>query len=138
MLNANQERFLRATLGVVEGELMNLRRLLLMDEEERLFLHTVDDLTQQEKQRLIEKMERLREYMLHLKNLFGLNPGERSARRMVKAASVYLAVDLEETMSDRLRGRGEVAPDVKETLDPVLKKMVSLVRDMEFCLESDS
>jgi len=138
MLNANQERFLRATLGVVEGELMNLRRLLRMDEEERLFLRTVDDLTQQEKQRLVEKMDRLKEYTLHLKNLFGLNPGERSVRRMVKAASVYLAVDLEETMSDRLRGRGEVAPDVKETLDPVLKKMVSLVRDMELCLESDS
>ena len=138
MLNGNQERFLRATLGVVEGELVNLRRLLLMVEEERLFLHTVDDLTQQEKQRLVEKMDRLREYMLHLKNLFGLKPGERSVRRMVKAASVYLAVDLEESMSDRLRGRGEVAPETKETLDPILEKMVSLVRDMELCLESDS
>ena len=138
MLNANQERFLRATLGVVEGELTNLRRLLRMDEEERLFLRPVDDLTQQEKQRLVEKMDRLKEYTLHLKNLFGLNPGERSVRRMVKAASVYLAVDLEEAMSDRLRGRGEVTPEIRETLDPILKKMVSLVRDMELCLESDS
>jgi len=137
MLNADQERFLRATLGVVEGELINLRRLLLKDEEERLFLHTVDDLTQQEKQRLVEKVDRLKAHMLHLKNLFGLEPGERSVRRMVKAASVYLAVDLEETMSDRLRGRGEVAPDIKETLDPVLKKMISLVRDMELCMDSD-
>jgi hypothetical protein len=49
---------------------------------------------------------------------------------MVKAASVYLAVDLEETMSDRLRGRGEVRPELKETLDPILEKMILLLRDM--------
>jgi len=137
MLNANQKRFLRATLGVVEDELMNVRRLLQMDGEERLFLHTVDDLTQHEKQHVVEKMDRLREYMLHLKNLFGLDAGERNIRWMVKAASVYLAVDLEETMSDRLRGRGETASEIKETLDPILEKMISLVRDMGVCMESD-
>jgi hypothetical protein len=131
MLNANQERFLRVTLGVVEGELINLRRLLLMDEEERLFLHTVDDLSPREKQQLVEKMDRLREYMLQLKNVFGLSSGERSVRRMVNATSVYLAVDLEETMSDRLRGRGEVGSELKETLDPILTRMISTLRAME-------
>jgi len=122
----------------VEDELMNLRRLLLKGEEERLFLHTVDDLTQQEKGQLVERMDRLRENMLHLKNLFQLNPGEKSVRQMVKAASVYLAVDLEETMSDQLRGRGEIAPEIKETLDPTLEKMISVLHDMGLCVESDS
>ena len=113
MLNTNHKRFLGVTLGVVEDELMNLRRLLQMGEEERLFLCTIDDLAQQEKQHLIEEIDRLREHLLHVKALFHLNPGERNLRWMVKAASVYLAVDLEETMSDRLRGRGEVRPELK-------------------------
>ncbi len=135
MLNANQKRFLRITLGVVEDELMDLRRLLLMGEEERLFLRTVDDLTQQEKEQLVERMDRLTEDMLHLKSLFDLSPEEKNVRQMIEAASVYLAVDLEETMSDQLRGRGEIAPEVKETLDPILEKMVSVLHDMGLCIK---
>jgi hypothetical protein len=130
MLNTNQKRFLGVTLGVVEDELTNLKRLLQMGEEERLFLRTLDDLTQQEKQHITEEIDRLREHMLHLKTLFHLDTGERSIRRMVKAASVYLAVDLEETMSDRLRGRGKVGPELKETLDPILEKMILFLRNM--------
>jgi hypothetical protein len=57
---------------VVEDELMNLRRLLQMGEEERLFLCTIDDLAQQEKQHLIEEIGRLREHLLHVKALFSL------------------------------------------------------------------
>jgi hypothetical protein len=135
MLNANQKRFLRVTLGVVEEDLINLRRLLLKGEKEKLFVQTFDDVTEQEKEQIFEKMDCLREHMLHLKNLFQLNPGEKSVRKMVKAASVYLAVDLQETMSDQLRGRGEIAPEMKETLDPILEKMVSLLHDMGLCIE---
>lgn len=130
MLNANQKRFLRVTLGVVEDELMNLKRLLQTGGEERLFLRTLDDLTQEEKQNVIEEIDRLKEHMFYLKTLFHLGTGERNVRRMVKGASVYLAVDLEETVSDRLRGRGEVGPELKETLDPILEKMISFLHDM--------
>ncbi len=135
MLNANQKKFLRIHLRVVEDELMDLRRLLLKGEKERLFLRTADDLTQEEKRRLVERMDRLTENMLHLKNIFDLAPEEKDLRQTIKAASVYLAVDLEETMSEQLRGRGEIAPELKETLDPILGKMISVIHDMGLCIE---
>jgi hypothetical protein len=38
-------------------------------------------------------------------------------------------------MSDPLRGRGEIAPETKKTLDPILEKMISLLHEMALCVE---
>jgi len=115
----------------VEDELTHLRRLLQKTEEERLFLHIKDNLTPDEKHNLIEKIERLMDDVVYLKGFFDLKPRESVLRWIVKATSVYLSIQLEEVMPERLEGYGEVTQQLKETLDPVLKRMISIFRQME-------
>ena len=131
MLNPSQKNALRLTLELLEDELRRLRRLLQKGEGQRLLLHIVDDLTEEEKSLLNERIDRLISYVIHLKDSFDLTNRERVLRRIVKATSVYLSAQVEEVISDKLKGYGEISSKVKETLDPVLNEMISILRQME-------
>ena len=131
MLNPSHKRALIAALGEVENKLTSLRRFLLKTEGERLFLHVTDDLTLDEKEKLIQKIECLMDRLISLKSLFGLKPSERVLRWIARATAVYLSVQLEEIKSDRLRGYGEVKTEAKDILDPTLNEMILILREME-------
>jgi len=131
MLNSSHKRALIAALGEVENKLTSLRRFLLKTEGERLFLHVTDDLTLDEKEKLIQKIECLMDRLISLKSLFGLKPSERVLRWIARATAVYLSVQLEEIKSDRLRGYGEVKTEAKNILDPTLNEMILILREME-------
>ena len=131
MLNASQKNALRLTLGLLEDELRHLRRLLQKGEGQRLLLGIVDDLTEEEKSLLNERIDRLKSCVICLKHAFDLTKEERAVRRIVKATSAYLSVQMEEIISDKLKGYGEISSKVKETLDPILNEMISILRQME-------
>jgi len=131
MLNPSQKNALRLTLELLEDELRQLRRLLQKGEGQRLLLHIVDDLTEEEKSLLNERIDRLISYVIHLKDSFDLTNRERVLRWIVKATSVYLSAKVEEVISDKLKGYGEITLGVKETLDPILNEMISILRQME-------
>jgi hypothetical protein len=131
MLNPNHKRVLSETFREVEDELRDLRRLLLRTEEERIFLHIVDDLTQEEKQVFNVKIGQMMDLIIRLKSLFELKPGQRVLRWIARATAVYLSVQLEQVMSDKMEGYGEVAPEDKQTLDPKLNEMLSIFREMK-------
>jgi hypothetical protein len=118
-------------LELLEDELRQLRRLLQKGEGQKLLLHIVDDLTEEEKSLLNERIDRLISYVIHLKDSFDLTNRERVLRRIVKATSVYLSAQVEEVISDKLKGYGETTLEVKETLDPILNDMISILRQME-------
>jgi len=131
MLNASQKNALRLTLGLLEDELRHLRRLLQKGEGQRLLLGIVDDLTEEEKSLLNERIDRLKSCVIRLNHAFDLTKEERAVRRIVKATSAYLSVQMEEIISDKLKGYGEISSKVKETLDPILNEMISILRQME-------
>ena len=133
MLTIDQKRSLGIRLGIMEEEVNLLRRLLRTGEEENLFSRITDDLTEEEKLLLEEKMDFLAEHLGCLKNFFDLRHSQKdlTLRGMAKAILVYLMVHLEEGMSSRLKGYGEVHPDLKESLDPKLKEMISILEEME-------
>jgi hypothetical protein len=131
VLNPNQKRFLMITLGVVEDELRRLKELLRDESEEKLFSRIKDDIGLEEKNLLNEKIGYLIVYLINLKKLFDLSESEFVLRYIVKATSVYLSIQLEEAMSRRLKGRGEITPDLEETLDPKLNEMRFVLRQME-------
>ncbi len=131
MLNPIQKNSLRLTLELLEDELRRLRRLLQKSEGQRLLLHIVDDLTGEEKNLLNERIDRLISCVIHLKGSFDLTNRERGLRRIVKATSVYLSAQVEEVISDKLKGYGETTLEVKETLEPILNEMISILRQME-------
>jgi len=133
MLTLDQKRSLGIGLGIMEEEMDRLRRLLRTGEEENLFSRIMDDLTEEEKLLLEEKMDCLTEHLAYLKNFFDLRHSKKelTLRGMVKATAVYLMVELEGAMSPRLKGYGQVDPGLRESLDPKLKEMISILEQME-------
>jgi hypothetical protein len=131
MFNPSQKRFLMVTLREVEDKLRRLKGLLQDNKEEELFSRIKDDIGQEEKNLLSEKIDYLIAYLANLKKLFDLGESEFVLRYIVKATSVYLSIQLEEAMSNRLKGYGEIMNGLKETLDPKLNEMKSVLRQME-------
>ena len=131
MFNPSQKRFLMVTLREVEDKLRRLKGLLQNNREEGLFSRIKDDIGQEERTFLNEKIDYLIAYLANLKRLFDLGESEFVLKYIVKATSVYLSIQLEEAMSDRLRGYGEIMNGLKETLDPKLNEMKSVLRQME-------
>jgi hypothetical protein len=131
MFNPSQKRFLMVTLREVEDKLRRLKGLLQDNKEEELFSRIKDDIGQEEKNLLSEKIDYLIAYLANLKKLFDLGESEFVLRYIVKATSVYLSIQLEEAMSNRLKGYGEIMNGLQETLDPKLNEMKSVLRQME-------
>lgn len=131
MLNLNQKKALRLKLGLLEDELRRLRRLLQKGEGQKLLLQIEDDLTEEERNLLNERIDRLTSHAIRLKNSFDLPKEGKVVRQIVKATSAYLSVQMEEIISDRLRGHGKITLEVKETLDPILIEIISILRQME-------
>jgi len=119
------------TLGEVEDKLRRLKGLLQDDREEGLFSRIKDDIGQEERNLLNEKIDYLIAYLANLKRLFDLGESEFVLRYIVKATSVYLSIELEEAMSRRLKGYGEIVPELEEILDPKLNEMKLVLRQME-------
>jgi hypothetical protein len=69
--------------------------------------------------------------LVHLKKRFDLGESEFVLRYIAKATSVYLSIQLEEAMSRRLKGHGEIVEGLKETLDPKLNEMKLILMQME-------
>ena len=69
--------------------------------------------------------------MIRLKDSFDLTIEDRVVRQIVKATSAYLSVQMEEIISDKLKGYGKITLEVKETLDPILIEIISILRQME-------
>ena len=130
MLNSSQKRFLMATLGEVEDKLRRLKGLLQDHKEEGLFSCMKDDISQEEKNLLNEKIDYLIVSLVSLKKRFDLGESESVLRYIAKATSVYLSIQLEGAMSNRLKGYGEITKGLKETLDPALNEMKSVLRQM--------
>jgi hypothetical protein len=131
MLNLSQKRFLMVTFGEVEDQLRCLQEVLQNNKEERLFSRIKDNVSHEEKDLLNEKIDYLIVCLVNLKKLFDLGENEFLLRYMVKATSVYLSIQLEEAMSNRLKGYGDIMNGLKETLDPKLNEMKSVLRQME-------
>jgi hypothetical protein len=133
MLNLYQKISLGITLGILEDELRRLQSLIHIGEQRNLFSQITDDLKAEERTLLQGKIERLINNLLSLKECFDLRHSQKdlSLRAMVKAMAVYLQVELENKMSKRLKGYGEVNPGLQETLDPKLSEMITILGQME-------
>lgn len=132
MLNLSQKKSLGITLGIVEDELRRLEWMLDRSAEDWLFSHFTDDLKPEERPLIGEKIQRLREELTSLKSCFDLHYSSKEflLSSLVKAFALYLAVQLENAKSNKLKGYGEIAPGLKESLDPKLEGMIPLLNEM--------
>jgi hypothetical protein len=132
VLNLNQKRSLGITLGIVEEELRRLESLIHTGEQRNLFSQITDDLKAEDRPFLQARIERLMDDLLSMKEFFDLRHSQKelSLRAIVEAVVFYLQVELENVKSHRLKGYGEVNPGLKETLDPKLSEMITILGQM--------
>jgi|YelNatPaOPRAMG01_1025707.scaffolds.fasta_scaffold35103_2 hypothetical protein len=132
MLSINQKRSLGITLGIVEDEMRRLQDLLEKGEQHHIFSHIADDLKAPEKEFLRERMQCLLETLGFLKSTFDLRHSHKELvlSSLIKSTLLYLIVELEQVFSDQLKGYGPVASKLKETLDPELEKIISILHEM--------
>jgi hypothetical protein len=132
MLNLYQKRSLGITLGIAEDELRRLESVIRNGEQRNLFSYIADDLKAEEKPLLQVKIGHLMDNLLSLKDSFDLRHSQKDLilSSIVKSTALYLVVELEGALSDRLKGYGPVAPGLKESLDPKLREMISILNEM--------
>lgn len=132
MLNLDQKRSLGVTLGIVEDELRRLEWMLDRAAEGWLFSRFTDDLSTEEKILIRGKIHLLLEEAASLKSCFDLHYSAKEfvLSSLVRAVVLYLTIELENAGSNRLRGYGEIAPGLKQSLDPKLEGMISLLNEM--------
>ena len=75
-----------------------------------------------------------------LKEIFDLRHSQKDfvLSSMVKSIALYLTVQLENTMSDRLKGYGPVPPQLENSLDAKLREMISLLYEINSMVGSGS
>ncbi len=132
ILILNQKRPVGIALGIVEDQLRRLEWLIRKGEQQGLFFRISDDIKEEAKPLLQERIERLMQRIGDLKDSFDLTHTQKewNLSSLVESISLYLRVELENVMSAKLKGYGPVDPELKDLLDPKLREMISLLKEI--------
>ncbi len=80
---------------------------------------------------LLEKIAQVKNRIRSLAERFDLEREQRSLSRRLFARLSYDWTTLEESTTRHLRGYGDVAKELNETLDPELNAIIGLIVEME-------
>lgn len=120
------------TLGILEDQLRHLEGLILKGEQRNLFSLISDDIKPEAKQDLRRRIERLLDLIAGLKDYFDLHQSQKEflLSAVVQSTVLFLQIEVENAMSARMKGYGPVDRKVKDTLDPKLKEMISVLNEI--------
>ena len=122
-LNDNQRRHYAILFARLEHSLDQIERAI-DDEPSRAHLTaTVSDLPSRFVAEAGPRITALRGMMLDLARSLGLRPRAVSRRRTIQALLSSEMNGVQDGLSSRLRGYGDVDPSVAEHLDPQLKQL---------------
>lgn len=128
-LNANQKRAVTVTLRLLEERLADIERVIAADERGILY-ERVASFTPAQRARMNELIGALREQIRYLAEEFHLPREQQSAARYVVGTASLLWESVEEIRSRKLKSYGEVDPQLKQTLDPMLQRIIRLLFDL--------
>lgn len=128
-LNANQKRAVTVTLRLLEERLADIERVIAADERGILY-ERVASFTPAQRARMNELIGALREQIRQVAEEFQLPREQHSAARYVVGTVSLLWESVEEIRSRKLKSYGEVDPQLKQTLDPMLQRIIRLLFDL--------
>ena len=99
---------------------------------EGLFSRIMDDLSSGEKRLIGAKIQTLRDSLVFLKNRFALHYSQKNftLRGILESTTLSLSAQLEDVHSNRLKGYGDVHPELIHHLDPKVDEMIAILRQM--------
>jgi len=137
MLNDPQRRRLSITFRLLEEELDNLELSLKTDDYTGILYEIKNDVPLRTRDLLIDKIAAIKERIGVIAERFALEKGNKELSRSAIGELSLLGVSVEEVMSKRLRGYGEIAEGLGKALDPELDKVRDILWDMLKVLTND-
>lgn len=131
MLNDSQRTSLSIALRLADQQLRAIESVLERPQENRVMYEIRDDLTPAMRQRLPVLIEAVNALIKELRDMLHLHREVAPASRQAFKGLPILWEVLQESTSARLRRYGEVDPRLGSALDPELKKLESLLMEME-------
>jgi hypothetical protein len=128
-LNPNQVRAVTVTLRLLEERLADVERVIAADERGILY-ERVASFTPAQRAQMNESIRALREQIRRAAEEFHLPRETQSAARYVVGTVSLLWESVEEIRARKLKSYGEVDPQLKQTLDPILQRIVRLLFDL--------
>jgi hypothetical protein len=130
LLNKHQERRLEVTLYLVEQGLDEIAGYLRGELQSGEMYETVSDLSLEERKELLICVDDAKKHIARIKSDFALEARINDVRGMIMGYLSSLWESLHNTRPRNLKGFGIVAPELFETLDPDLMKLIHLVNAM--------
>ncbi len=137
MLNDAQRRRVSVTLSSLEEDLHDMERMLKSEDYIGIIYEMDNDIPLPVKNALIEKIGEIEDGIDTLAERFDLEREGRILRRQLSARLTYNWTTLEEIKARYLKGYGNVAEGLKDTLDPELAAIIGLIQEMERLLLTD-
>lgn len=122
----------------LEQDLNNLELATKRDDYTGILCEIKNDVSPDARDMLIADISLIRAEIGLLAERFTLEKETTNVSRRLKGELSLLVVSIEEIMSQRLRGSGEVAEGLKESLDPELVSLRDILRHMLEILAKDA
>ena len=129
-MNPNQVRTVTVTLRLLEERLADIERIISEDEQGILY-RRVARFTPQQRTRMNEIIRSMREQIGRAAEEFKLTREEQNAVGHILGALDMSWESLEDIYSRKLKSYGEVDPELQQTLDPILQKLIRLLFKLE-------
>ncbi len=137
MLNDAQRRTVSVTIRFLEEDLHEMEHLLQSGDYIGIVHEMGNDIPLPTKKALLDKIGAIKDRIHSLVERFSLKKEQRSVRRQLFARSTYDLTMLEETKTQYLKGYGNTAKGLQDSLDPQLDSMIDLLREMLRLLQRD-
>jgi hypothetical protein len=135
-LNEHQRRRLEVSLGLLDRALLEVERNYLSADLPRgEMFELTSDLTPEEEARIRATIAQIRHRLRRLREAFHLEPHRRDVRSLLRGYFSHFWATLSDCRASKLRGYGEVAPQLKQTLDPEIEALLVLIEHLERIIE---
>ncbi len=129
-LNENQQRAVAVTLRMLEEQLAEAERLMEREEQGILYRRSAQ-FTPQQRAVMGTLIAQMREEIERAARQFHLPTQERDAAQEIAGSLALTWESLEEIRSRKLKSYGAVDASLKETLDPIVQRLIKLVFELE-------
>lgn len=129
-LNENQKRTVATTLRMLEEQLAEAERVMERDERGILY-RRVAQFTPQQRAVMSALIAQMRAEIQRAARQFDLPTQEWNAGQEIAGSLVLAWESLEEIRSHKLKNYGKVNPALKDSLDPIVQRLIKLVLELE-------
>lgn len=127
VLNEDQHRVLSSRLGRLDRQLHDMGRMLSDEPPHGAMFEVTNDFTPEETARLLALLRDARERIKILRDRLGLSDQREDMRRHFVGYFSIIWTLLEDSHAAKLKGLGEVAPGLAQSLDPEIDKLIEIV-----------